>query len=177
MSELTPMTSTRKSLCAIAFMASLVGAALWISPVQRSLAAEPSAETDAGMIGNRRRAGTRMAGERRVPTLGAQDRAGPIADDRVTGGGDGGEADRAGGELGRTAVRANYARTEIGDYGIVGSGSIKETRRTGVWVGRGAGEIADGCMIGSREAAERGAARIAEAGAILDCRAACPRPE
>jgi hypothetical protein len=44
MSGFAPMTSTPKSLWMIAFLAGLVGAAIWVSPVQRSLAAEPSVD-------------------------------------------------------------------------------------------------------------------------------------
>jgi hypothetical protein len=44
MSGFAPMTSTRKSLWMIAFLAGLVGAAIWVSPVQRSLAAERSVD-------------------------------------------------------------------------------------------------------------------------------------
>lgn len=39
-----PMTSSRNSQCTIAFLAGLLGAAISLSPVQRSLGAEPSAE-------------------------------------------------------------------------------------------------------------------------------------
>jgi len=38
------MSSTRKSLCMIAFLAGLVGATNWVSPVQRAAAAEPSVD-------------------------------------------------------------------------------------------------------------------------------------
>ena len=50
MSGFAPMTSTRKSLCMIAFLAGLVGAAIWVSPVQRAAAAEPSVDERARAI-------------------------------------------------------------------------------------------------------------------------------
>ncbi len=53
MSGCAPITSSRKSLCIMACVAGLVGVALWLSPVQRVVAAEPSVEERARVLAKR----------------------------------------------------------------------------------------------------------------------------